>query len=109
MILCFIEMKNTPLKGCFFDNILFSRVIYSCLRLITNHITAANGAKAADPQGRDDDGFESDGVSLGLRLEIDKGVFMTGGTSVGVSSTEGAGTVPSAETMIGVEGNVVGV
>ena len=109
MILCFMEMKNTPLKECFLDTILFSRIIYSCLRFITNHITAANGAKAADPQGRDDDGFESDGVSLGLRLEIDKGVLITGGTSVGISSAEGAGTVPSAETMIGVEGNAVGV
>ena len=79
------------------------------MRFITNHITAANGASAADPQGRDDDGFESDVGSLGLRLEIDKGVFITGGTSVGVSSAEGADTVPSAETMTGVEGNVVGV
>ena len=109
MILCSIEMKNTPLKECFLNGISFSGMSYSCLRFITNHITAANGAKAADPQGRDDDGFELDVVSLGLRLEIDKGVFITGGTSVGVSSAEGAGTVPSAETMIGVEGNAVGV
>ena len=101
--------EKHPSEGVFLDTILFSRIIYSCLRFITNHITAANGAKAADPQGRDDDGFESDAVSLGLRLEIDMGVLITGGTSVGVSSAEGAGLVPSAETMIGVEGNAVGV
>ena len=79
------------------------------LRFLINHVTITRGASAADPQGRNDDGLGSDAVSLGLRLEIDKGVFITGGTSVGVSSAEGAGTVPSAETMIGVEGNVVGV
>lgn len=79
------------------------------LRLLINHITITSGASAADPQGSDDDGFESDVVSLGLRLEIDRGVFITGGTNVGVSSAEGAGTVPSAETIIGVEGNAVGV
>lgn len=79
------------------------------LRFLINHVTITSGAKAADPQGRDDDGFESDVGSLGLRLEIAKGVFITGGTSVGVSSAEGAGTVPSAETMTGVEGNAVGV
>ena len=79
------------------------------LRFLINHVTITSGAKAADPQGSDDNGFESDGGSLGLRLEIAKGVFIIGGTSVGVSSAEGADSVPSAETMTGVEGNVVGV